>query len=143
MSEHGFISVDGFTFEFASPVDLPRCRVCGGPLTVGRSDYVNGTLAERDEKCDHCGLYEYAYAYGGVWERWGVVEDTWSYDGDRTPDWRPLVEEAKVLWNTPDAMCLVRAVRDRPADETPRLVLADWCEDHNLPLSCQYLRRTK
>lgn len=33
----------------------------------------------------------------------------------------------------PDADALLRAILDRPTDETPRLVLADWLDDTGLP----------
>ena len=64
-----------------SGAGIACCRICGGSLTI-KSDYIAGSLAERDEECRHCGLYQYAYSYGTTWERWGRDGDG---DGDVDP----------------------------------------------------------
>jgi uncharacterized protein (TIGR02996 family) len=33
----------------------------------------------------------------------------------------------------PDAEALIRAIFDRPSDDTPKLVLADWLDDTGRP----------
>lgn len=115
------------------------CRICGGVLDSW-SDRDEGRTLEQEESCPGCGLYAYEFHYGHTEERVGVIVSMWDHDEDGPTDWREREEEAKRIWGNGDAMCLVRAMRDRPNDGTPRLVMADWCDDNELPLSAAYLR---
>lgn len=123
-----------------SGASRPCCHVCLRTGLETESDYVEGTLMERTERCPHCRLYEYEYSTGSSRERLGfvILDRTlcrWDTDDDgrwrREQDERKrAIEDARTFWADPG----VRPFLDRwltgPAeDRAPLLVLADWLDD--------------
>lgn len=43
------------------------------------------------------------------------------------------------LYNQPQVLSLLRAAKEQPEDDTPRLVLADWLEDHGDPDRAEFI----
>lgn len=124
-----------------SGAGIACCRICGHHL---ESDwgYMDHYLVEERTECPGCGLYVYEFSYGAERDLIGVIETTWGPNppAARPGDWRKQEEEAKFIHRSADAQALLRAMRDQPAAETPRLVFADWLDDHDCPLSAAYLR---
>ena len=44
------------------------------------------------------------------------------------------------MFSDPTAEAIYRGVLAEPADDTPRLALADWLEDHGSPDRAEYVR---
>lgn len=118
---------------------LHCCRICGHRL-YRQLDAAEGTVLELEESCPECDLYHYQFSYGHTEERVGVIVSAWGSDDFAPPNWREQEAEAQRLWASGTAMGLVRTARADPDAETPRKVLADWCDDNGLPLSAAYLR---
>ncbi len=116
------------------------CRVCGHPLRTW-ADRDEGRTLESAENCDGCGLYASSFAYGNTEEQIGVIVSTWSYAESCSADWREQFEEARRIYASDTGRGLYRAMQERWDETTPRLVLADWCDDSGCPLSAAYLRR--
>jgi hypothetical protein len=121
-----------------SGAGIACCRVCGDPLTTGR-DHDGWNVLEAYEWCPGCRLYESEYSYGTTRERVGVVEYTWTLDGNGPANWRELFEEARVLHADATArgmsQLLVHAY-----DPTLALALADRCCELGCALSEAFLR---
>lgn len=116
------------------------CRVCGHSLRRW-SDHDNGQLLEWTENCDGCGLYANSFAYGSREERIGVMIHRWDYTEDGPTDYLDEFEEARRIYASDTGRGLYQAMMKRWDDMTPKLVLADWCDDSGCPLSAAYLRR--
>jgi uncharacterized protein (TIGR02996 family) len=116
------------------------CRVCGDPLRRWY-DTEDGRLLEWTENCDGCDLYASSFAYGNSEERIGVIVSTWCYAESGPADWREQFEEARHIYASDTGRGLYRAMMERRDDMTPKLVLADWLDDNECPLSAAYLRR--
>lgn len=133
------------------------CPVCGeryyydggiSPSQLKRETHTDeGVLLEASEVCGACGLYANAYAYGGTWEAVGWVEDSWGHDeppaeaAARRETRAEAVLEAKVIFAHPDWLPVWRPRLESPAaDETDRLVFADWLDDINCPTNAVALR---
>jgi uncharacterized protein (TIGR02996 family) len=110
----------------AEPYDWP-CPVCDGTTSVWRDisrlDYY-GPVLEESCWCD-CGGWRTEYHYGASEEYVGPHE----WYGDQTVgDWQLIMGDARRV-----DKALAAACRLAPEDAAPRLVLADWCDENDMP----------
>ncbi len=113
------------------------CPVCESRCKIDR-DYMDYTLCESLEECPNCD-YVSRFAYGSYSLYVGGNEWHWSYkesvleEKSRQVEIKQAIDNAKRLRMTttdPEYAALLRGILDNPADDAPRLIIADWLEEH-------------
>jgi uncharacterized protein (TIGR02996 family) len=112
------------------------CPVCESRCKIER-DHMDYTLCESLEECPTCD-YVSRFAYGSYSLYVGGNEWHWSYkesvleEKARRSKIDQAIENAKrTRMNATDDeyLALLEAIRTNPADDAPRLIIADWLEE--------------